>query len=161
MDKFSVLDYNAFRDIAFDWADSLDRKDWEKLGDILAPTIMCLQVDYIMIGVAAIPAMPSSEFISMMSAPNLLGHPLVRTQHLIGATKYEYVSDTETMATHQIRAAHQRYTTPEHKEVEATGHGHGNVKHWYRKMENDGQWKFAGVKPEMYWVEGTFDKIFV
>ncbi|KAF5014381.1 hypothetical protein F66182_14654 [Fusarium sp. NRRL 66182] len=113
-----------------------------------------------MIGVAAIPAMPSPDFVAMMSAPNLLGHPLVRTKHFIGATKYEYVSNTEITATHQIHAAHQRYKTAEHKEVEATGHGHGKVKQWYRKMEN-GQWKFAGVKPEMFWTEGTFDKIFL
>ncbi|KUL82710.1 hypothetical protein ZTR_09423 [Talaromyces verruculosus] len=72
-------------------------------------SILVLQVDYTMIG--AIPAMPSSEFISMMSAPNLHGHSLVRIQHFIGATKYEHVSDTEIIATHQIRAAHQRYTT--------------------------------------------------
>lgn len=34
------------------------------------------------------------------------------------------------------------------------------MKHWYREMEI-GQWKFGGVKAEMYWVEGTFDKIFL
>lgn len=94
----------------------------------------------------------------MMSSANLLGDPLVHTQHLLGATRYEWVSETEIVAIHQVRAAHQRYANLDLVSVTHRGHGHGIVKHWYKKI--DRAWKLTGIRPEMYWTEHDFDKIF-
>jgi scytalone dehydratase len=116
-------------------------------------------VDYSIVGHSRIDSMPASEFLAMMSAPNFLGDPLVRTQHLMGASKYERLSDGKIIGHHQIRAAHQRYTGPDRTVVENKGHGHSVVKHWYEKV--DGTWKLAGLCPKIYWNEFDFDKIFV
>ncbi|KAB8238263.1 Scytalone dehydratase [Aspergillus alliaceus] len=136
--------YLAINRLAFEWAESYDKKDWNRLHNILAPNIA---VDYSMMGYQCFPHMKSEEFISMMSSPDLLGDPLIHTQHLLGGTGYE-----------RIRAAHQRYANLDLTSVAHRGHGHGIVKHWYKKI--DGYWKLAGIRPEMYWTEHDFDKIF-
>lgn len=117
------------------------------------------QVDYSIVGHSKIEDMPAAEFVSMMSSPKFLGDPLVRTQHLMGASKYERVSENEIIGHHQIRAAHQRYTGPDRLTVENRGHGHSFIMHWYRKV--DGVWKLAGLCPRVYWNEHNFEKIFV
>lgn len=111
-----------------------------------------------MIGYQCFPDIKSEDFISMMSSPDLVGDPLVHTQHLLGAARYECLSQTEIDVIHQIRAAHQRYTNSDLTSVANRGHGHGVVKHSYKKI--DGDWKLAGVRPEMYWAEHDLDKIF-
>lgn len=93
-----------------------------------------------------------------MSAPGFLGDPLVRTQHLIGASRYEWISKTELVGNHQIRAAHVRYNDLDRSKVDYRGHGHSMVRHWYKK--ESGVWKLAGVCPQVYWNEYDFDKIF-
>ncbi|KAJ9376754.1 hypothetical protein DTO063F5_8656 [Paecilomyces variotii] len=155
MEQIQFEDYLAITTIVFEWADSYDTKDWNRLRNILAPTMM---VDYSIIGHDCIPEMPAEEFVEMIRSPKLLGDPLVRTQHLMGAAKYERVSETEIVGHHQIRAAHQRYANLDHTVVEEKGHGHACVKHWYKKI--DGRWKLAGVCPRVYWNEHNFDKIF-
>lgn len=81
------------------------------LGDISrADPPLPMQVDYSIIGHQCFPHMKPEEFISMMSSPKLLGDPLVHTQHLLGAAKYEWVSETEIVAVYHIRAAPQHYT---------------------------------------------------
>ena len=122
---------------------------------IIAPTMV---IDYSIVGHERIDDVPSEEFISMMSSPAFLGDPLIRTQHLMGAYKFERVSETEVIGHHQIRAAHQRYK-PDGVTVENRGHGHAHVKHWYSKV--DGVWKLSGLCPKVYWNEHDFDKIFV
>lgn len=103
--------------------------------------------------------MPAREFVTMMSSPEFLGDPLIRTQHLMGAAKYERTAKDEVIGHHQIRAAHQRYTGPDRLVVENKGHGHSYIKHWYRKVS--GVWKLAGLCPRVYWNEHDFDKIFI
>lgn len=117
-----------------------------------------IQVDYTIVGHGCFPEMPAEEFVEMMSSPKFLGDPLVHTQHLMGAAKYEKLSETEVIGHHQIRAAHQRYTSKHQIIVEERGHGHSYVKHWYKKI--DGCWRLAGVCPRVYWNEHNFDKIF-
>ncbi|MCJ1434978.1 hypothetical protein MMC27_004348 [Xylographa pallens] len=117
------------------------------------------EVDYSIVGHSKIENMPMSDFVAMMSSPKFLGDPLVRTQHLMGASKYERVSDTEIIGHHQIRAAHQRYTGADRLTVENRGHGHSFIKHWYQKV--DGEWKLSGLCPQVYWNEHNFEKIFV
>lgn len=102
--------------------------------------------------------MPAAEFIQMASDPKVLGNPLLKTQHFIGGTKWEKVSDDEIIGWHQLRVPHQKYTDATMTEVQVKGHAHSTNQHWYRKI--DGEWKFAGLNPEIRWSEFDFDKVF-
>lgn len=102
--------------------------------------------------------MPAEEFIAMISDQAVLGSPLLRTQHFIGGSRWEKVSDTEVIGHHQLRVPHQVYTDASLKEVKCKGHAHSYNKHWYRKV--DGVWKFAGLAPEIRWSEYDFEKVF-
>jgi scytalone dehydratase len=102
--------------------------------------------------------MPAAEFLQMASDPKVLGNPILKTQHFIGGSKWEKVSDTEVIGWHQLRVPHQRYTDSSMKEVAVKGHAHSTNKHWYKKI--DGVWKFAGLSPDIRWGEFDFDKIF-
>ena len=102
--------------------------------------------------------MDTEDFIAMVSDPGFLGDPLLKTQHLLGATEWVKVSDTEIIGYHQLRAAHLRYTAPDHKVEEKRGHSHATNTHYYCKV--DGVWKFAGLKPYIHWNEYEFESIF-
>jgi scytalone dehydratase len=102
--------------------------------------------------------MPAAEFIAMISSPSVLGNPLLKTQHFIGGTRWEKVSDTEAIGYHQLRVPHQKYTDAGMKEVAVKGHAHSANQHWYRKV--DGVWKFAGLLPDIRWSEYEFEKVF-
>ncbi|KAM0248904.1 hypothetical protein ACHAP5_003111 [Fusarium lateritium] len=141
--------------VTFDWADSLDTKDWARLGSILAPE---LTVDYTEVTGQKWDAMLAQDFIDMVSAPGFVGHPLVDTQHFIGASKYEVISEDCIVGSHQLRAAHQRYTGPDKEVVEAKGHCHALMQHTYLRI--GGEWKLGGLKPKIYWSEFDFDKVF-
>ena len=102
--------------------------------------------------------MPADEYVAMASDPHVLGDPLLKTQHFIGASRWEKMSDTEVVGWHQLRVPHQRYTDDTRTEVAMKGHAHGTNQHWYRKI--DGLWKFAGLAPEIRWGEFDFEKMF-
>ena len=118
--------------------------------------------------------MPASDFVAIMSNVGFVGDPLVHTQHHIGASKWQKVSEDEVIGHHQLRAAHQRYTSADLKSVEKKGHGHAIVKHYYRKVylhasgEQKGagagaeewEWKLAGLRPTVRWNEFEYEKIF-
>jgi len=96
--------------------------------------------------------------MTMVTSDDFLGDPCVKTQHLLGATRWERISDTEVIGHHQLRAAHQVYTDASLKEVKLWGHSHATNEHYYRKVE--GVWKFAGLKPTVRWNEGRFEEVF-
>lgn len=102
--------------------------------------------------------MEAEDFVNMMKEPGFLGDPLLKTQHLLGATQWVKVSDTEIVGHHQLRAAHLRYTDETHSVEEKRGHSHATNEHYYRKV--DGVWKFAGLKPYIRWNEYEFETIF-
>lgn len=102
--------------------------------------------------------MPAEEFLKMASDPNVLGDPLLMTQHFIGGTKWEKVSDDEIIGYHQLRVPHQRYKDSSRKEIVVKGHAHSFNQHWYKKV--NGVWKFAGLNPDIRWGEFDFDKVF-
>lgn len=102
--------------------------------------------------------MPADEFVKMASDPNVLGDPLLKTQHFIGGTKWEKTSDTEITGYHQLRVPHQKYTDETQSKVAVKGHAHSYNTHWYKKV--DGVWKFAGLDPDIRWFEYDFDKVF-
>jgi len=139
----------------FEWADSYDSKNWDRLRKCIAPT---LRIDYRSFLDKLWEAMPAEEFVTMASDPKVLGNPLLKTQHFIGGTKWEKVSDEEIIGWHQLRVPHQKYTDATMSEVAVKGHAHSTNQHWYKKI--DGEWKFAGLNPEIRWSEFDFDKVF-
>lgn len=94
----------------------------------------------------------------MISSPLVLGDKTLMTQHFCGASTYEKVSDDEIIGWHQLRVPHQRYKDETRSEVILKGHAHSTNQHWYKKV--DGEWKFAGLNPNIRWGEYDFDKIF-
>jgi len=148
-------DYLGLNTALFEWADSYDAKDWERLSKCIAPT---LKIDYRSFLNKEWPAMPAEEFLKMASDPNVLGNPLLMTQHFIGGSRWEKISDTEVTGYHQLRVPHQLYSDASRKTVVVKGHAHSHNTHWYRKV--DGVWKFAGLCPNIRWTEDDFDKVF-
>ena len=180
-----VLEYLSLSEITFEWGDSYDDKDWSRLRAILAPTLMVglidlfialllalgpacvwqnsdvlitLQIDYSEVNGHKWDSMPANDFVDIMSHVGFVGDPLVHTQHHIGASKWRKIADDYVIGHHQLRAAHQRYTSLDLKVVENKGHGHALVQHHYRKVH--GEWKLAGLRPTVRWNEYEFDKIF-
>ncbi|KAK0637420.1 Scytalone dehydratase [Bombardia bombarda] len=154
--QITFEEYLGVTEAAFEWADSYDSKDWERLKKCIAPT---LRIDYRSFLNKLWESMPADEFITMVSDPSVLGSPLLRTQHFIGgASKWEKVSDTEITGYHQLRVPHQVYTDSSMKEVKVKGHAHSHNTHYYKKV--DGVWKFAGLNPDIRWTEYNFDQVF-
>jgi len=155
--NISFQDYIELSAVVFHWGDSYDAKDWGRLSTIIAPT---LKIDYrlVMDERWYWPTMSAKSFIEMVSSPGFLGDPCIKTQHLLGATWWERLSDTEVIGHHQLRAAHLRFTAPDLQRVSRRGHGHATNEHYYTKV--DGVWKFAGLRPTVRWNEYDFDKIF-
>ncbi|RAL16204.1 Scytalone dehydratase [Aspergillus homomorphus CBS 101889] len=139
----------------FEWADSYDTKDWERLRKSVAPT---LRIDYRSFLDKIWEAMPRDEFILMASDPRFLGNPLLKTQHLVGLSTWEKVAEDRIVGHHQLRVAHQRYTDDTFKEVAVKGHAHGTATMWYTRVE--GEWMFAGVCPQINWTEFNYDQVF-
>ncbi|POS74439.1 scytalone dehydratase [Diaporthe helianthi] len=154
-DEITFSDYLGLNAALFEWADSYDSKDWKRLSRCIAPT---LRIDYRSFLDKLWPAMPAQDFISMISDKAVLGNPLLRTQHFIGGSRWEKVSDTEVIGHHQLRVPHQVYTDATLGEVKVKGHAHSYNMHWYRKVE--GVWKFAGLNPDIRWSEYEFEKVF-
>ncbi|KAJ5365810.1 Scytalone dehydratase [Penicillium concentricum] len=151
----SFQDYLILSKLVFDWADSYDAKDWDRLRSIIAPT---LKVDYTKIGLKKWDSMAAEEYMAMVTHPGFLGDKTIKTQHLLGQTWWEKVSDTEVIGHHQLRAAHQVYETEALETVKLRGHSHATNEHYYRKV--NGIWKFAGLKPNVRWNELRFDEVF-
>jgi scytalone dehydratase len=116
-----------------------------------------LQIDYRAFLNKIWEEMPAEQFLGMASDKRFLGNPRLKTQHLIGATKWEQTSATEIIGYHQFRVAHQKYADDALTEVAVKGHAHGKGTIWYRKV--DGVWKFAGIQPDIRWSEYDHDKI--
>lgn len=102
--------------------------------------------------------MPAHDFVAMASDRKFLGNPLLKTQHNVGASKWVQSSQDEIIGYHQMRVAHQKYVDDEMKEVAVKGHAHGKGTVWYRKV--NGEWKFAGIQPDIRWAEYDHDKLF-
>lgn len=94
----------------------------------------------------------------MASDPKVLGNPRLKTQHLVGVSKWVQTSQDEITGYNQMRVAHQKYTDDTMAEVAVKGHGHGKSTIWYKRI--DGVWKFAGIEPDIRWSEYDHHKIF-
>ncbi|KAI8628712.1 Scytalone dehydratase [Xylariaceae sp. FL1651] len=154
-DNIAFDDYLGLMTCLVEWADSYDSKDWDRLRKCIAPT---LRIDYRSFLDKLWEAMPAEEFVGMISNPAVLGDPLLMTQHFIGGTKWQKISDDEVVGVHQLRVPHQRYTDASRAAVAVKGHAHSTNTHWYRRI--GGVWKFAGLCPDIRWSEYDFDRVF-
>lgn len=94
----------------------------------------------------------------MASNAHFLGNRRIKTQHFIGAGKWEHTSQNEIVSFVQMRVAHQKYKDDELKEVLCTGHAHGKATVRFQQL--DGTWKFAGLTPDIRWAENEYERIF-
>ncbi|GAM86484.1 hypothetical protein ANO11243_044980 [Dothideomycetidae sp. 11243] len=145
----------ACMEVVHDWAESYDTKNWDRLRTLIAPT---LRIDYRSFLDKIWEAMPADEYVAMASDPNVLGNPLLMTQHFIGGTRWEKTGEDTITGYHQLRVPHQRYTDATRTNVAVKGHAHSYNTHWYQRV--DGAWKFAGLDPDIKWFEYDFDKVF-
>ncbi|KAL2168914.1 hypothetical protein VTG60DRAFT_6684 [Thermothelomyces hinnuleus] len=139
----------------FEWAESFDSKDWDRLWKAIAPT---LYVDYRAVMGQLWESMPAEQFVAMASNEKFLGNRRIKTQHFIGAGKWVRTGEGQITGYHQMRVAHQKYEDDELTKVRYAGHAHGKATVQYRKV--DGVWKFAGLTPDIRWTEHDYDKIF-
>lgn len=103
-------------------------------------------------------SMPADEFLGLVTSQKFLGNVRVKTQHFMGQTKWIQIGDGEITGYHQMRVAHQKYKDDDLKEVSFVGHAHGKATIQYRRVE--GEWKFAGLAPDIRWSEGEYGRIF-
>ena len=134
--------------VAFEWAESYDTKDWARLRRCLAPSSW---LDFRGLQGSLHEHLSPDAFVAILSSEEILGRKRLKTQHLLGGAKWERQDDGAVRAWHQIRAAHQRYVDDELTAVANKGHAHGVTQHLYRKV--DGAWKLEGVAPKLEWAE--------
>ncbi|KAI0469981.1 putative scytalone dehydratase [Xylariaceae sp. FL0804] len=132
----------------YEWAESYDTKDAERLVKCVAPTV---RIDYTHVMNKLWEAMPTDDFVKMAFDAEFLGNPRLKTQHLIGMASWEQTGEGEMTSYQQMRVAHQRYKDDALTEVDAKMHAHGRCTTWYRKC--DGVWKWAGMMPDVRWYE--------
>ncbi|KAL8918187.1 MAG: hypothetical protein Q9172_005529 [Xanthocarpia lactea] len=139
----------------YEWAESYDAKDRDRLSKCITPT---LRIDYRRVLNKLWEAMPADDFVEMALDTKFIGNPRLKTQHLVGASKWLKTSETEMTGHHQMRVAHLRYADEDLTEVLAKARVHGKATVWYRKV--DEVWKFAGIEPDLRWSDGEHDKVF-
>ncbi|KAK0735114.1 putative scytalone dehydratase [Lasiosphaeria miniovina] len=139
----------------FEWAESYDTKDWDRLAKCIAPTLF---IDYTTVMDKVWEDMPAPEFLAMASSEHFLGNKRIKTQHLIGAGRWVQTGADTITGYHQMRVAHQKYKDDGLTEVLYKGHAHGKATVRYRRVA--GVWKFAGLTPDIRWAEHDYDKIF-
>jgi len=144
----ALSDYLEVSNVAFEWAQSYDTKDWERLQRCLAPSV---KLDFRAFGQALHENLSPIDFAAIISNMKVIGDERLKTQHLLGKGKWERLSDGSVTVTHQIRVAHQRYTDKDLVVVANKGHAHGTTQHWFRKIE--GSWKLEGVEPQLVFTE--------
>ena len=149
-DSCVALDYLAMLNVAFEWAESYDTKDWERLKRCLAPSI---RLDFRGLRGDLHESLTPDAFAAIISSPKVIGDERIKTQHLLGGAEWELLKDGSVHVSHQTRVAHQRYDSKDvmSANVVNKGHAYGVIEHWYRKLE--GTWKLEGVKPKLEWTE--------
>jgi scytalone dehydratase len=175
-DSGTLLDWLALSRITFEWADSYDSKQFDRMEKILAPKVTVrsqgkTSPSFLQSGYSDIPTkkldyseafgtvyrdMPASSFVKMSSNPNRLGG-IVDCIHHVGASKYDRTGPDTVTGYHQVRTEYKRWKTMEKKEVEATGQGLTIMLHYYQRV--NGEWKLAGVKPLTRSNEFNFERI--
>lgn len=151
----SAVDALACQGVFFEWAESYDLKDWKRLEACLAPVI---EVDYSSMGGHGAVETPATSFIANISRRDRLGDPVLKTQHFLGASKWEQTSDTEIIGHHQLIASHLQYIDETFRTPRYEGVAHGTNVFKYKKLGD--QWKLAGMLIYKRWMVGDVEKMF-
>ncbi|EHK17232.1 uncharacterized protein TRIVIDRAFT_173780 [Trichoderma virens Gv29-8] len=141
-----LSDYLSIRNVAFEWAESYDTKDWGRLRECLAPSV---RLDFRSLRGVLHENLTPEEYSTILIG--VIGDKRLKTQHFLGGAQWELLSDGSVRVAHQIRVAHQRYADETLAEVTNKGHAHGVTTHWYKKI--DGVWKLEGVAPRLEFSE--------
>ena len=75
------LDYLDICNVAYEWAESYDTKDWERLRRCLAPSI---RLDFRSLRGVLHENLSPDEYVAILSDAKLLGDKRMKTQHLLG-----------------------------------------------------------------------------
>ncbi|PSK34807.1 hypothetical protein B9Z65_1390 [Elsinoe australis] len=154
MAQLSLEDVIGCQAALFEWTESYDLKDWERLRKCIAPE---LRIDYSSFWGKYWEAMPSEEYVAMVSSDKVLGNRRLKTQHFVGVSKWVKSSELHMTGRHQMRVAHQKYTDVDCQEVELKGHAHGTCVAWCLKV--DDKWKFSGIERHFRWSEYDYEKM--
>lgn len=142
------IDYLEIRNVTFEWAESYETKDWERLRKCLAPST---RLDFRSLQGALHENLSPDEYVAILSGVSLLGRKRLKTQHFLGESKWERLNDGSVQVAHQIRVAHQFYVDDDLSAVAKKGHAHGVTTLWFRKVE--GIWKLEGAASRLEWSE--------
>lgn len=144
--KEEQTDYLEIQNLIFGYFQCYDKKDWEGLQKLVAPSV---RMDYTLLGGELHESATPQQVAAQVS--NLIGDPCLQTQHLLGASRWVRLDNDTVEVEHQARVAHQRYAAASSAEVVNHGHGHGALKQTFQKVE--GKWKMAGFLPTLSWAE--------
>ena len=145
-------DVQACEATIFDWAEAADTKNFAQFQKVFAPR---LDYDYTSLGATAAKDTPKTELIDW--ATGILKNPKMKTQHLIGVSKWELISDTEIVGHHQISAAHYLYHDEACKDLHMVGVGRATNDYTYKKI--DGEWLIAGLTVNVRFSDPDLGKI--
>ncbi|KAF3036168.1 hypothetical protein E8E12_003883 [Didymella heteroderae] len=161
-------EYLACTHISQQWANSYDTKDWSLLSSIITPS---LHINYtsVMGPSHLFPSMSSSSYVTMMSSPSTLGHPLVATQHFLSTPSFTRTSEDEITGTYQLRAHHVRFSSDDQGDIDGYAKGRGRkvlavatgyavIQHFYRRTGEG--WKLSGLRPEVLFDDGDLKGLF-
>lgn len=102
------------------------------------------QADYTDLGGPVYEALESDEFVAKVSG-SIFSNPLLRTQHLHGASKWD-VDETHIVGYHQVRSESRILASEKSNEVASESYRWVVVTMTY--VKEDGQWKLSGIAPK-------------
>ncbi|KAH7143480.1 scytalone dehydratase [Dactylonectria macrodidyma] len=137
-----ATDYFTLSNLTCDYFHSLDSKDWNLLRTLVAPT---LRTDYTELGGPIDEAVPADDFVARASSV-MFGDPLLRTHHLLGASKWSVDEKMHVTGRHQVRSESRILASEGSKEVSTESHRWVVVTVSYAKV--DGAWKVSGIAPK-------------
>ncbi|KAL2784223.1 NTF2-like protein [Aspergillus keveii] len=157
-ENLSFADYITIVQTARVLADGYDTKDRARVLAAVAPEVT---VDYSLI----VPAWgckiyTGEAFASAWTATELLGNPILATQHLLGQPYFTSVSEAVITVQWQQLASHARWEGDARGaggKVGESSDGRSFMEQEFRKV--DGKWKIAAITPSLLYYTGDFTRI--
>ncbi|KAH7159503.1 conidial pigment biosynthesis scytalone dehydratase Arp1 [Dactylonectria estremocensis] len=103
------------------------------------------KTDYTDLGGPIDEAVSADDFVARASNV-MFGNPLLRTHHLLGASKWSVDENLNVTGRHQVRSESRILASEQSKEVVKESHRWVVVTVSYAKM--DGTWKLSGITPK-------------
>ncbi|KAL3484163.1 NTF2-like protein [Aspergillus germanicus] len=157
-ENLSFADYIAIVQTARILADGYDKKDRARVLAAVAPEVT---VDYSLI----VPAWgrktyKGEAFASAWTAMEMLGNPVLATQHLLGQPYFTSVSEATITVQWQQLASHARWESDARGvggTVRESSNGRSFMEQEFRKV--DGKWKIAAITPSVLYTTGDFTRV--